>query len=249
MPTTLFKNLAILIFIWSQSIFAQVGIGTTNPQQKLHIAGNSSTIRIDGLNNSNNPNINNGIDLAPIAVNSDGDLVLGGSPFLSAIILDEDDNSFINPTVYIKTNTGALASGSLDNKTITLTQETLVEVNYNISCGIDNGAGTTPATSGALVDGMNRTIGAAVFINGSLEGANAFPFTNSDAPTNWNGTTTYSSGYFTITGSVYKILPAGTHTIGISGYVIGIENDSGKAGKVGAEFGAGYSRIIIIKHN
>lgn len=249
MTTTLLRNLIFLIFIWSQSINAQVGIGTTNPQQKLHIAGDNSTIRIDGLNNSNNPHTNNGIDLAPIAVNSYGDIVLGGSPFLSAIILDEDENSFINPTVYIKTNTGALASGVLDSKTITLTQETLVEVNYNISCGIDNGAGSTPATSGAIVDGMNRTIGAAVFINGNLEGANAFPFTNSDAPNNWNGTTTYSSGFFTITGSVYKILPTGTHTISVSGYVIGIENNSGKQGKVGVEFGAGYSRMLILKHN
>ncbi|MGB1270353.1 MAG: hypothetical protein ACPG45_11515, partial [Flavobacteriaceae bacterium] len=53
--------------------FAQVGVGTTNPLQELHIAGTSSTIRIDGLNSANNTN-NNGIDIAPVAVNALGDL-------------------------------------------------------------------------------------------------------------------------------------------------------------------------------
>ena len=35
---------------------AQVGIGTTSPQEALHIAGSGSTLRVEGLNSSNNNN-------------------------------------------------------------------------------------------------------------------------------------------------------------------------------------------------
>ena len=57
--------------------YGQVGIGTTNPQQELHIAGNVNTIRIDGMNMHNNPAKHNGTDTVPVHVTSDGDLVLG----------------------------------------------------------------------------------------------------------------------------------------------------------------------------
>lgn len=232
-----------------------VGISETNPLQKLHIGGTTSTIRIDAFNSTNSPADNNGIDYSPVAVNANGDLVLGGPAFLSEIDIDDDETTFINPTVYVRTTTGALSSGALDTRTITLTQETLVEVNYNISYGVDDGTSTTAAGSGPIDDGMNRTVGCAVFIDedndggGVLEGANAVPYSNDESP--WNGgTTTYNSGYFTLTGSVYKVLPAGTHGISVSGYVIGPQHtNGGNNGTVGAEFGGGYSRIMVIKHN
>ena len=53
--------------------FAQVGIGTTQPQQDLHIAGDTSTIRIESLNATNIP-FNNGIDLAPVSIDGFGNL-------------------------------------------------------------------------------------------------------------------------------------------------------------------------------
>lgn len=226
-----------------------VGIGETNPAQKLHIAGAAETIRIDAFNSTNSPLENNGIDLSPVAVNANGDLVLGGHAFLSDIELDDDDTTFINPLVYIRTTTGGITGGALDSRSITLTQETLVEVTYNISYGVDDGSNANPALSGAIDDGMNRTVGCAIFINGTLEGANAQPYSNGDSP--WfGGTTTYNSGYFTLTGSVYKILPAGTHTINVDGYVIGPTHTSAfNNGTIGAEFGGGYSRIMVIKHN
>ena len=46
--------LASLTFYSLLSI-GQVGINNTNPQQELHVSGTNSTIRIEGLNATNNP--------------------------------------------------------------------------------------------------------------------------------------------------------------------------------------------------
>ena len=63
----------LMSFIFLQKNYAQVGIGTTNPLQELHIAGTTSTIRVEGLNSINNSN-NNGTDLASLAVDTNGDI-------------------------------------------------------------------------------------------------------------------------------------------------------------------------------
>lgn len=261
MKTITRLTLVASIAMFTQLTIAQVGIGTTSPLQELHIAGTdpaTKTIRIDAFNSTNSPTNNNGVDLAPLAVNANGDVVLGGHAFLSNIEVDDDETVFINPTVYVRTTDGSLQSGSLATKSITLTQQTLVEVNYNISCGIDNGSSSDPAISGPITDNLNRTYGAAIFINGTLEGANAQAYSNGDRPTSWSTTghtATFNSGYFTLNGSVYKILPAGNHTITMSGYVIGAQNiktangNITDAATVGAEFGDGYSRLMVIKHN
>lgn len=57
-------QLLMLLFVSVSS--AQVGIGTTNPQRDLHIAGEDSTIRIESLNNVNQPVLNAGRKLAPV---------------------------------------------------------------------------------------------------------------------------------------------------------------------------------------
>ena len=55
---------------------AQVGIGTTNPQKELHIAGASSTIRIENLNTTNSAAFNDGVKISPVFVDGNGDLTL-----------------------------------------------------------------------------------------------------------------------------------------------------------------------------
>lgn len=60
---------------------AQVGIGTTNPQQELHVAGNTSTIRIESLNTINEPVLNTGVKLAPTFVTPNGDITLDPSGY------------------------------------------------------------------------------------------------------------------------------------------------------------------------
>ena len=46
-------KLSFLVLLFGIPGFAQVGIGTTDPQETLHISGNSSTIRVEGLNSEN----------------------------------------------------------------------------------------------------------------------------------------------------------------------------------------------------
>jgi len=66
-----------LLFFCSYFSYAQVGIGTTNPDQEIHIAGISSTIRIESLNAINSSS-NNGIKLAPAFVDGNGNISLSG---------------------------------------------------------------------------------------------------------------------------------------------------------------------------
>lgn len=78
-------QLLMLLFVSVSS--AQVGIGTTNPQRDLHIAGEDSTIRIESLNNVNQPVLNAGRKLAPVYVTGDGDLTLAPSGYVDGVTL------------------------------------------------------------------------------------------------------------------------------------------------------------------
>lgn len=78
-------------------MFSQVGVGTTTPQEQLHVSGaTNATIRIDGLNSTNNP-LNNGSS-THVAVNQDGNLIL--APIESAsLLINETD--FLTSTLVI----------------------------------------------------------------------------------------------------------------------------------------------------
>ncbi len=126
---------------------AQVGIGTVNPEEDLHIAGASSTIRIESLNAINNPTYNNGTDLAPVFVDGNGDIVLGNGsgasgqePFNFLI----DVPNFIPDDPYvlgIATGTAVnnndsgetQTEGQLTTVTFTVPNDAIVEVKYGIT--------------------------------------------------------------------------------------------------------------------
>ena len=72
---------------------AQVGIGTTSPQEELHIAGETSTIRIDGLNSTNNPK-NNGLDTS-LSVNGSGTIILSNPPKILGRVNSDGSPDFI----------------------------------------------------------------------------------------------------------------------------------------------------------
>ncbi len=71
-------------------MFGQIGIGTLDPLQELHIAGASSTIRIESLDAINSPTLNNGIKLVPAFVDGNGVISLYGN-----------GNSGLNPLNFI----------------------------------------------------------------------------------------------------------------------------------------------------
>jgi len=67
----------LLLMFFGSTVMAQVGIGTETPLKDLHVAEPNGTIRIESLNATNNPTFNDGINLAAVFVDGNGDVVLG----------------------------------------------------------------------------------------------------------------------------------------------------------------------------
>lgn len=73
------KKSLLTLLLTSFMGYAQVGIGTANPQSDLHIAGNVSTIRIEKYSAVNSPTLNDGLKPALAYVNANGDITLSPS--------------------------------------------------------------------------------------------------------------------------------------------------------------------------
>ena len=131
----------IMIFCSSMS-FAQVGINTTNPEKDLHIAGASSNIRVDGLNDTNNVNNLGSGSTTRVYTNSNGDLTLALPTEKTFEILVDTEN-YLNDAetsssriVQTGNAFGYNIAGNLANfpgDSFTLTQNAILEVNYSLS--------------------------------------------------------------------------------------------------------------------
>jgi hypothetical protein len=146
------KNISYLLVLVSTTVFSQVGIGTTTPSKDLHIAGPTSTIRIESLNSVNSSTYNlGGSTLTPVFVDADGDLTLnppshgtsGGGTFTNLPI-----NFLINVPNFIPD--GATFNGVVLNNDTAVTnatrqlisvpfsspQNALVEVKYGVTINL-----------------------------------------------------------------------------------------------------------------
>lgn len=135
------------IFIYTTLLFfsfakaQNVGINSTNPQEELHVAGETSTIRIDGLNEINNVNNLGQQSTSRVFVNEFGDLVLGEMTDNVQLIFDSENylRDVTNPTsLILQTGEGdgfsqagipTLGLGA----SFTLTAPAVVEINYSVS--------------------------------------------------------------------------------------------------------------------
>ncbi len=149
-----------LLFPYAGS--SQVGINTSDPQEKLHIAGTTGTLRVESLNAANNPfnsgdtdgNGNMDDNTVPLYVDEHGDFKLQ---------LEVLENSgaedylipYVNQTLTLSTNN---TSGCIDKLIETyvfppISRPTLLQVKYNISHKIylDN-------QNNSLADGLARRV-------------------------------------------------------------------------------------------
>lgn len=140
------KLLLLLAFI-PAVMYSQVGIGTANPLADLHVAGNTSTIRIESLDAVNSPAYNDGIKPSHAFVTALGDVTLNpsvnnglapGGQIAPINFLLQVQNFIANgPSNFgtIINNSAAVTNAVALIKTIDFTAPgtALVEVKYTIS--------------------------------------------------------------------------------------------------------------------
>lgn len=145
------KYIFLIVFVCNAiNTVAQVGINTQTPQEELHVAGSSSNIRIDGLNETNNPNNLGTVNTSKVFVNEFGDLVLGELDDNVQLIFDSENylRDVQNPTsLILQTGEGdGFSQAGIPTlglaASFTLTAPAVVEVNYSVSWNV--GKNVTP---------------------------------------------------------------------------------------------------------
>lgn len=133
------KTLFLCLFLWGNNCFGQttgVGINEAIPEQKLHLGSQTGTIRVDGLNGTNNGF--NGGEVGktyPVYVDSNGDLTLEISATENNDGSDPWTTTDVNGTVTIPAggpDDGYETVEILDIP-LTITRPVIVELKYAIS--------------------------------------------------------------------------------------------------------------------
>ncbi|BCY27907.1 hypothetical protein [Flavobacterium okayamense] len=221
-------TLYITTLIFSNIIFGQVGIGTENPQQELHIAGPTSTIRIESLNNINEPVLNDGLKLAPVYVTGDGDLTLnpsgwttgGGAGtneplnFLISIPNFVPNGPYGDGTVVANDNTITSATAQIVSVPFTSPQDALIEVRYAMTIDLSDELLPAPAAS-TFTDISAKSVRCYFYIDLNSDGLDATELSkvyglHGEAYTSFGQG---SVGYAFIHGVGYGNIPAGNHSL------------------------------------
>jgi hypothetical protein len=223
------KKIYYTLVVFSQFIIAQVGIGTANPQQELHVAGTNSTIRIEKLNSINEPVLNNGVKLAPLYVDGDGELTLyppnyasgGGAPgtipplnFLINVgnfIPDGPNGVGVVLNNDIATTT---ASRQIISVPFTSPQSALIEVKYGITVVLSAGNLNTP-TFTAFTDKSARTYQVYFCIDLNNDGLDATELSKryGDKGQSYASSNQGIIGYPYMNSHGYANIPPGNHAL------------------------------------
>lgn len=212
----------------------RIGINTITPQTAVHIAGNNQTLRIDELNQVNNVHYTTS-DFMPVYVNTDGDLSLQPSLVQNFAPINMVD--FINPAISIQSAAGEGVFSDIETVTINLTQESLVQVNYQMSVDVTQHDGTQ------IVDGATRLFRSWVEVNGA---ATHIAY-DSGTYNNNHLTGPYANENYYLNGNGYIQLPAGTHELKLR--VLGFAGGAGGTHSYRLTFGANNNdRLLISVH-
>lgn len=243
---------SILICALPALMLAQVGIGTVNPLADLHIADPTGTIRIESLDAINNPTYNDGVNLSPVFVDGNGDIVLGNGSGGSG---QEPLNFLIEVPNFIDDNldTTGFGRGSVINSnasgesairaqiaTVSFTTPVAgwIELKYGITAfvaGSDLNLGCSPCS----YPDTDETIVYQTFFLVDLN-SDGLDATELSRVYGYNGQhyvsyTFGGQGYAYMNGNANLKAPAGTHTIYMYGRVADSPSSYTSVGFGGAE--------------
>ena len=210
----------ILILFLFQSGYAQyknppeqggVGIGTSDPKQKLHIASSAGTLRVESLNSTNNSFNGGGTINYPLYVDENGDFTLFFKPLINTEDLDAFNHATLpNSSVSLSTDdVDGINTTIIDSREIVVSRASILELKYNLSYDV-----YLNDSEDIIDDGLARRIETYVTVNvplgqstdSRLYGPTSKVYTssnvNSVAGTFYNSCTTYitlpAAGTYTI---------------------------------------------------
>ena len=242
MKNTIKIVLAAGLLIYSQNIFSQqnVGIMTEKPLEKLHVSGTSSilddnigttgvpliapTIRIDGLNMTNNPTIFSTDTTAPLYVDSNGDTsVKKGLETFGTYTQPGGDAITTSTTLNVTATKTYQLTATLLTASFTLQQRSVVYISSTLSADIQN------TTGGTITDGKTRAIAALLSFTAApaTSGISTTSTYMSDGLTFANRPSDSMNGSFKLNPSSELVLPAGSYTVVLKGAGIASNNSPG----------------------
>jgi hypothetical protein len=218
-----------LIILLSSSLHSQVsgiGIDTSVPQQKVHVASPTGTIRVEGLNSTNNPFNGGGVDKTyPLYVDSNGDMTLRTSAFQNSDGSDAFSTAAVNGSVSIipvvQTDDG-YETVQITSYNFTVARNTILEVKYSISVEVFQDNLLTIIKDAYARNITNFfTIDTPTLLATTRRYAPSSKcyFNRNDAGTNPAAAPDGATGYIYNSGTTYMVLTPGTHTLRFYGTV------------------------------
>lgn len=219
------KYFVILFFAFVCSQAQNVGVNKTTPQQVLHLGSQTGTIRVDGLNSTNN-DFNGGVagQTYPVYVDSNGDLTLRVSATQNSDGSDAYTTAGVNGTVSItaaQANDG-YESVEITSYTFTATRNTVLEVKYSLSLEVFQDNLLT-----IIKDAYARNITNFFTLNTPVltpttrryASSSKCYFNRNDAGTNPAAAPDAATGFIYNSGTTYMYLTPGVHTIRFYGAI------------------------------
>lgn len=224
------SKIIFLIFFFigvnSNAQVSGVGINKDNPQQALHLGSQTGTIRVDGLNSTNNTFNGGGVDQTyPVYVDHNGDLTLKVSAFQNSDGSDAYTTAAINGTVAITAiqlpNDG-YETVEMTSYTFTVARNTTLEIKYSLSIEVFQDNLLTIIKDPYARNITNFfTLDTPVLapITRRYAPSSRCYFNRNDVATNPAALPDAATGYIYNSGTTYMNLTPGTHTIRFYGTV------------------------------